>query len=1359
MEAGFGTDLSDVRIHTDSNAVNMTQQLGAQAFTNQNNIYFNEGRYNPATRAGQHLLAHELTHTVQQGAVQVNETNEQQNNTWSTQTKGQNALQHPPTSISENQEISNETPQTEIPGNENGIEPNQQINEEPAAQESSARQEEQLEMEDNYPRSPQEDPNFQAAQNRVEQEATTQQTTRPARQESQAAQNAALSPANERQSQAQSAQVENMAQQEPNEFNALAFKQKLMERINNMRLPQNQEEATNFEDNNNIDEISQASQSDVSQEQEIAAGPIEQSTAQEPNTQAISEREIKPLPEPDVCRIPAPVNSGNALPQTRPQSQVNQPLQENTQEISRTMADSEITEEQLKKSNEPTFVSALEAKHSAQENAQNAPQQFRTQEKQTLNSGKQQAEIQSQAQLDGMHADRVSIANQVNQQQVQTGTQDTAERQRIANELNLIYEATKTEVNTILTQLDESVAQKFSTAATKAKKVFESYVKEKVDAYKSRRYSGLRGKARWLRDKFMGVPDEVNRYFSEGRQKYIETMDVALTDIANLVAEKLNEAKERIAKGKQDVSEYVAALPQNLQNIGQEAAESIQNRFDELENNVDAKQDQLIDNLAQKYNESLQAIDARIEEMKAANRGLVDKALDAVKGVIDTIVKIKNTLTNLLSSALSVIKTIIADPIGFLRNLISGVAQGFKNFGKNILKHLTSGLFGWLTGSLGSMGITIPNDLFSLKGIFSLVMQVLGLTWDYIRMKAVKLLGEPIVKALETGFEIFKIIKKDGISGLWKYIQQQFNDLKETVIGAIKEMIITKVIEAGIKWVIGLMSPAGAFVKAAMMIIDIVKFFIERGSQIIQLVQAFIEGVKAVASGSVAKVSQAIENALSKALPVVIGFLASLLGIGGLASKVQALIKKIRKRIDRAIDKVILKAKSWFKKAGTKIKGAAAKFFKFWKNKKTFKGTDNKNHKLYFRGEGKNAVLTVASTPTPLTTFITNASTGEDAQKKSAQTRALQLSQEIDQLKATNITGSNESEKSKKSKEINDSIKTKMDELVPLVNKLLGGEEKSVELLKQYLNKKVTNKDGSVNKKFIDAFSTNKNMVNGKMVYVFSDGLIRRGANMAEAGYMKIFISNKEGEEGFLMPGGEKKYIPPHTLFNPEDLKITKSNGIFVATYETKQTSGEGKQKYTVEIKFDQIEKGIPDKVENRTVKGEQMRKKPAGMGRGRTDSAGGGFDNAHLVGDRFGGSGYNQALNIYPSSENYNRVTMLNKEDALFNGLSSNIEFTMEVSAKINHVAGKRAGGADSHLKALLDKEFKKDTGGEKADEQVQIGMNKELRKEIAQDIKGVPGKFEKVDYKASQNGKTLNYNIGADSKYEDAVNQKLGA
>jgi hypothetical protein len=67
MESGFGAGFSDVRIHSGSEAAQLSGELNAQAFTVGKDIYFNSGKYAPGSPEGKHLLAHELTHTLQQG--------------------------------------------------------------------------------------------------------------------------------------------------------------------------------------------------------------------------------------------------------------------------------------------------------------------------------------------------------------------------------------------------------------------------------------------------------------------------------------------------------------------------------------------------------------------------------------------------------------------------------------------------------------------------------------------------------------------------------------------------------------------------------------------------------------------------------------------------------------------------------------------------------------------------------------------------------------------------------------------------------------------------------------------------------------------------------------------------------------------------------------------------------------------------------------------------------------------------------------------------------------------------------------------------------------------------------------------
>jgi hypothetical protein len=71
LGGAMGVDFSDVRVHTTPESNQLNQELGARAFTTGQDIFFNEGEYQPQSSAGQELLAHELTHVVQQGTGEV----------------------------------------------------------------------------------------------------------------------------------------------------------------------------------------------------------------------------------------------------------------------------------------------------------------------------------------------------------------------------------------------------------------------------------------------------------------------------------------------------------------------------------------------------------------------------------------------------------------------------------------------------------------------------------------------------------------------------------------------------------------------------------------------------------------------------------------------------------------------------------------------------------------------------------------------------------------------------------------------------------------------------------------------------------------------------------------------------------------------------------------------------------------------------------------------------------------------------------------------------------------------------------------------------------------------------------------
>ncbi|WP_199302655.1 DUF4157 domain-containing protein [Oscillatoria sp. FACHB-1406] len=946
MEPRFGADFSNVRVHTGSEAVQMNKELGAQAFAHGSDIYYGAGK----SPGKNELTAHELTHTVQQGGavrtksvmkgdkkdnklqakadlsllpvlqpkIQRKENPQEQPAAVKAAAPSPGAIASAPTAGTTSGGTQVKTAQKPAAGGGNGGPTAPAGGSGAGALSSGAAGGAVGGGGGNSPLAAQSDPGFQAVVNSSKSVATQEKNHPPAGAKSAEAQAAAVSPANEIESQAQDKQVQEMNQQPPGQFNAGAFKAALMARIA-AATPQTLEQADNFKDQNKLDAVKGDLSSQVGEEKKQAANPIEEKTKEQPDTSGIAPKPVTPLPPQQTGKAPSDIGAERAAPKPKSESEVS--LQEGSKSIDKQMADADVTDEQLAKSNEPQFQTALETKTTAQTNANTAPSAYRQQEQGIVTQAQAQAQTTAQTQLQGMHGEKAQLLTQVLGLQTNTKGQDEQKRSEVASNIQGIYNNTKQKVETLLSQLDGEVNQQFDSGAAAAKTQFENDVAQQMKSYKDERYSGLDGAARWVRDLFLSLPSDVNAFYEKGKIQFLANMSQTIDKIANHVASKLNAAKAEIAKGKQEIQQYVASLDPSLRQVGQEAAQNIQGKFDELGQSVDNKQNELIDSLAQKYNENLQALDARITEMKAANRGLVDKAMDSMGGVIKTILEMKNLLMGVLSKAAGAIDKIIKDPIGFLGNLISGIKQGFQNFAGNIWQHLKKGMLAFLTGALAGAGITMPEN-FDLKGIFNLVMQVLGVVYEAIKSRVVKALGkngEKIFRVLETSFEMFVILKNEGIEGLWKFVQDKIGDLKAMVIDSIQTFVVESVIKAGVMWVLSLLNPASAFVRACKAIYDIIMFFIERGSQIAELVSAVTDSVAAIASGAVGGAAKLIENALGTALPVVISFMASLLGLGGISEKIGGIIKKVRSPIDKAIDWLISQAVKFAKKIGGKL--------------------------------------------------------------------------------------------------------------------------------------------------------------------------------------------------------------------------------------------------------------------------------------------------------------------------------------------------------------------------------------------------------------------------------------------------------
>ena len=173
----------------------------------------------------------------------------------------------------------------------------------------------------------------------------------------------------------------------------------------------------------------------------------------------------------------------------------------------------------------------------------------------------------------------------------------------------------------------------------------------------------------------------------------------------------------------------------------------------------------------------------------------------------------------------------------------------------------------------------------------------------------------------------------------------------------------------------------------------------------LEVVNSFVEGVAEIARGSVANAAQFLENALARAMPVAIGFLANQVGLGGLGQKIGEMIETVRGLVDQALDWLIDKAVS----AGTAflnmvqsgvetVKGGIANLKEWWSSSEPVTTQDGQKHEIGFSGSGTSASLEIRSSPgTDYIKYLTGIKTKHsltDAQIKPAKDKAAEIETE-----------------------------------------------------------------------------------------------------------------------------------------------------------------------------------------------------------------------------------------------------------------------------------------------------------------------------------------------------------------------------
>jgi hypothetical protein len=745
---------------------------------------------------------------------------------------------------------------------------------------------------------PQSDPRFRKITEQLKQGAAKTKAHPPASKKAADAAKAAKGPPNERLAGGKAKQVDKIKEAKEGKPEQSSFLAILRAEIAKA-MPKTLGETENFDQT--AQQMKGGLKGNVSQQKESSTKDVSGASKQAPAPAGEAKAE-QPLPKEGAPPAPQ-VEAAEGMP--APKSDADVSLDDSKQNTDQQMKEAEVTTPQLQKANDPRFSAVLTAKDQVAQSAAAGPSKYRAAEKAAVGAAAVAAGADARKGAAAMIGVRGGAGARVLTRQQQQKAADEAKRKAVVDKIEAIYAGTKARVDAKLAALDPEVNGIFDSGVDAAINTMTSFLNAKILDYKLRRYLSIPvvGAARWIRDQFLGLPAEVNAFFEQGRTLFQGLMDALIVRVAGLVERRLKEAKAEVAKGQAEIKAFVASQPKELQQVAQQAQASVASRFAELESGIEEKKNSLAQSLAQKYKEGFDKANAALKSIQDENKGLVQAFAEKLGEIIKMLLEFKARLMGILRKGEETVKLIIADPVGFVGNLIAAVKGGIQAFVGNIWAHLKAGFMKWLFGNLPP-GVSIPSDL-SLVSIFKLVMGVLGITYDKMRAKAVKLIGNTAVTIIEKLVGYIYTLVTGGPAALWEQVKGDLSNLKGMVIDAIQSWLVETVVKQAVAKIVSMFNPAGAIIQAILAIYNVIMFVVEKAQQIMDFVEAVINSVHAIATGAIGGAISWIEAALARTIPIVIGFLARLIGLGGISQKIRDFILKVQTKVDQAIDKAI----------------------------------------------------------------------------------------------------------------------------------------------------------------------------------------------------------------------------------------------------------------------------------------------------------------------------------------------------------------------------------------------------------------------------------------------------------------------
>lgn len=826
FEAAFGSDFSSVRLHIDSD---YAEQIGAQAFTYGEHIYFAPGKFNPSSKNGIRLIAHEIVHVLQQreGAVQPNmrmgrlainydrrlereaddfgrlaadfdmswldhwndtidemvdimidyQENEGTWEGWENEA-GAGAYEEYLDGHGEEAQVSPDyhTPEPEIDSSKSTPAPEPPIDTAPAPDPDAGSEQPDVTIIHNpaldtvgdYLRT-HADPVIAADKAEIQTLGTNQREKEDTTTKVIASKKSSGQPNVEPGSRVErdkSGEVDEVAEPTTRPEEAKgAFDTKLQ-----TILPNTLKEVYKFKKKGKAKVLPAAAMQVVQADVDTIDGTY---------------REIENLPyavAPDPGVGLTGIEKAKSTPDIKPGQGAIAPLQSEqtnfqtySDQVDEAIKREHLDDEKLELVNTGRIKQIKDSRDETRQGVQDAPVEIETvrnDEQKGMNRKMKEKEKKRRKEMKNQRDTGLKSAQG---EQEKAKSQIDSTRDQVANHIDQLYQTAKETVTEKLANLKTSALEEFKVAQESATQEFENNVDTRIRAFKKKRYKGWRGKLRWLKDLFKGIAHlkEVKEILDSEKEAFIEKIDTAISGIMERSKATIDECKLIVSTTRIEIDEYVETLQGDLRFFAEGLRDKVFADLDELDQEITYAEDELRNELEAAKQEAIEKIEDIIAKLKKKMAGLLEKIIRLVFKVAIIFLKLAlqalgldpAPFIELLKGVEEAVIAILQRPAEFFSDLFSSLKEGFKMFTSDLKRNLLRPIIEWLLGKLSGTGLYIPKA-FTGKELLKLALSVFGLSWDYIKQKIVDKMGTWGTVAMNL-MDIWDAFKKDGIKGVW----------------------------------------------------------------------------------------------------------------------------------------------------------------------------------------------------------------------------------------------------------------------------------------------------------------------------------------------------------------------------------------------------------------------------------------------------------------------------------------------------------------------------------------------------------------------------------------------------------------